>query len=132
MTAFFKRFICRLVILSSIVLPYSANTQAAMIGTGQAIANVEAQRAKVKDFVARADAPSKLTGFLARADVQKQLAVLGVAPAAAAERANALTDDEVQQLAGRIDSLPAGADISAAALLLVLIVILLLFMLDRR
>src|SRR5207247_2203994 len=119
MTAFFKRFICRLVILSSIVLPYSANTQAAMIGTGQAIANVEAQRAKVKDFVARAD-------------VQKQLAVLGVAPAAAAERANALTDDEVQQLAGRIDSLSAGADISAAALLLVLIEILLLFMLDRR
>src|SRR5204862_436343 len=119
MTAFFKRFICRLVILSSIVLPYSANTQAAMIGTGQAIANVEAQRAKLK-------------GFVARADVQKQLAVLGVAPAAAAERANALTDDEVQQLAGRIDSLPAGADISAAALLLVLIVILLLFMLDRR
>src|SRR5438552_3347204 len=119
MTAFFKRFICRLVILSSIVLPYSANTQAAMIGTGQAIANVEAQRAKVKDFVARADA-------------QTQLAALGVAPAAAAERANALTDDEVQPLAGRIDSLPAGADISAAALLLVLIVILLLFMLDRR
>src|SRR5439155_6134 len=148
MTAFFKRFICRLVILSSIVLPYSANTQAAMIGTGQAIANVEAQRAKVKDFVARADvqrklaalgvgaAPAaergKLTGFLARADVQKQLAVLGVAPAAAAERANALTDEEVQQLSGRIDSLSAGADISAAALLLVLIVILLLFMLDRR
>jgi len=70
MTAFFKRFICRLVILSSIVLPYSANTQAAMIGTGQAIANVEAQRAKVKDFVARADA-------------QRKLAALGVGAAAA-------------------------------------------------
>jgi len=42
----------QVVILSSIVLPYSANTQAAMIGTA-AIANVEAQRAKVKDFVAR-------------------------------------------------------------------------------
>src|SRR2546430_17592236 len=63
MTAFFKRFICRLVILSSIVLPYSANTQAAMIGTGQAIPNVEAQRAKVKDFVARADAQRKLAGL---------------------------------------------------------------------
>jgi hypothetical protein len=57
--------------------------------------------------------------------------VLGVGPAAAAERANALTDDEVQQLAGRIDSLPAGADISTAGLLLVLIVILLIFMLRR-
>jgi len=38
----------------------------------------------------------------------------------------------VQQLAGRIDSLPAGADISAAALLLVLIVIPAAFMLNRR
>jgi len=57
--------------------------------------------------------------------------VLGVDPAAAAERANALTDDEVQQLAGRIDSLPVGADISTAGLLLVLIVILLIFMLRR-
>src|SRR2546422_9862072 len=84
MTAFFKRFICRLVILSSIVLPYSANTQAAMIGTGQAIANVEAQRAKVKDFVARADA-------------QRKLAALGVGAAAAGERVNALTDDEAQR-----------------------------------
>jgi len=55
MTAFFKRFVCRLLVLSSIVLPYSAHTQAAMIGTGQAIASVEAQRARVKDFVARAD-----------------------------------------------------------------------------
>ena len=95
MTAFFKRFICRLVILSSIVLPYSANTQAAMIATGQAIANVEAQRAKVKDFVARADA-------------QRKLAALGVGAAAAGERVNALTDDEAQLIAGRIDTLPAG------------------------
>src|SRR5947209_17352241 len=95
MTAFFKRFICRLVILSSIVLPYSAHTQAAMIGTGQAIANVEAQRAKVKDFVARADAQTKL-------------AALGVGAAAAGERVNALTDDEAQLIAGRIDRQPGG------------------------
>ena len=120
MKAFLRRFICRFLAVSLVALPYAAQTQAAMIGVDEALA---AQRHAER---------GKLTGFLARADVQKQLAVLGVAPAAAAERANALTDDEVQQLAGRIDSLPAGADISAAALLLVLIVILLLFMLDRR
>src|SRR5258706_12976976 len=94
MTAFFRRFICRLVILSSIVLPYSAHTQAAMIGTGQAIANVEAQRTKVKDFVARAD-------------VQRELAALGVGTAAAGGRVHALTDDEAQLIAGRSDTLPA-------------------------
>src|SRR6266480_337588 len=117
MTAFFKRFICRLVILSSIVLPYSANTQAAMIGTGQAIANVEAQRAKVKDFVARADA-------------QRKLAALGVG--AAGERVNALTDDEAQLIAGRIDTLPAGGVGTEVALAIILILLLVIFLFDRR
>ena len=121
MTAFFKRFICRLVILSSIVLPYSAHTQAAMIGTGQAIANVEAQRDKVN-------------GFVARADVQTQLAALGMDPAVAGERVNALTDDEVQQIAGKIDTLPAGADggLVVTVLLIVLLVILILYLVDNK
>ena len=119
MKTFLVRFICRFLVVSLIALPYSAQTQAAMIGVDEALA---AQRQAER---------AKLQGFLARGDVQKQLAVLGVGPAAAAERANVLTDDEVQQLAGRIDSLPAGADISTAALLLVLIAILLVFMLRR-
>jgi hypothetical protein len=119
MKTFLVRFICRFLAVSLIALPYAAQTQAAMIGVDEALA---AQRQVER---------GKLQRFLARGDVQKQLAVLGVGPAAAAERANALTDDEVQQLAGRIDSLPAGADISAAGLLLVLIVILLVFMLRR-
>ena len=119
MKTFLVRFICRLLAVSLIALPYAAPTQAGMIGVGEALA---AQRQAER---------GKLHGFLARADVQKQLAVLGVDPAAAAERAKALTDDEVQQLAGRIDSLPAGAEISTAGLLLVLIVILLIFMLRR-
>src|SRR5881396_2599716 len=110
MTAFFKRFICRLVILSSIVLPYSANTQAAMIGTGQAIANVEAQRAKVKDFVARAD-------------VQRKLAAL-------ARRRRA--DAEAQLIAGRIDTLPAGGVGTEVALAIILILLLFIFLVDRR
>ena len=119
MKAFLVRFMCRLLAVSLIALPYAAPTQAGMIGVDDALA---AERQAER---------GKLHGFPSSADVQKQLAVLGVDPAAAAERAKALTDDEVQQLAGRIDSLPAGADISATALLLVLIVILLIFMLRR-
>src|SRR2546426_7973027 len=103
MPAFFKRFICRLVILSSIVLPYSANTQAAMIGTGQATANAEAQRAKAKDFVARADA-------------QRKLAALGVGAAAAGEPLEPLTEHAAQLVPGPIDTLPAGRDWTAVAM----------------
>ncbi len=121
MKTFFRRFICNLVIPSLIVLPYSAQTQAALIGTDQAVARVQAQSER-----------GKLHSFVARADVRGQLAALGVTGAAATERVNALTDAEVLQLAGRIDSLPAGADVSVTVLLLLLIVILLFFMLDRR
>ena len=121
MKAFSVRFICNLVILSTIVLPYSAHTQAALIGTQQAIANVQAQRDKVQ-------------GFVARADVQNQLAALGLGAAAASERVNALTDDEVQQLAGKIDSLPAGADGGSVifVLLVVVLVILIFYLLDNK
>jgi hypothetical protein len=101
------------------LLPYSAHTQAAMIGTGQAIGSVEAQRGKVQSFVARAD-------------VQSRLAALGVDAAAASERVNALTDDEVQRLAGRIDTLPAGGVATEVALAVILILLLFIFIIDRR
>jgi hypothetical protein len=120
MKAFSTRFICSLVILSSIILPYSAHTQAALIGTEQAIANVQAQRDKVQ-------------GFVARADVQRQLASLGLDAAVAGDRVNALTDDEVQQLAGKIDSLPVGADVGVITVLLVVVLVLLIFyLLDNK
>ena len=119
MQAFFRRFICRLLVVSTIVLPYSAPAQAAMIGTGQAIGSVEAQRGKVRSFVARAD-------------VQRQLAALGVEATAASERVNALTDDEVQRLAGRIDTLPAGGVATEVALAVILILLLFIFIIDKR
>ncbi len=54
---------------------------------------------------------SELTTFLSRADVQTQLVSLGVDGSQAASRVAALSDDEVQQLYGKMQSLPAGGDI---------------------
>jgi len=119
MEALFRRFICRLLVVSTILLPYSAPTQAGMIGTGQAIGSVEAQRGKVQSFVARAD-------------VQSQLAALGVEAEAVSGRVNALTDDEAQQVAGRIDTLPAGGVATEAALAIILILLLIIFIIDRK
>jgi len=119
MQALFRRFICRLLVVSTIVLPYSAPTQAGMIGTGQAIGSVEAQRGKVQSFVARAD-------------VQSQLAALGVEATAVSERVKALTDDEAQQIAGRLDTLPAGGVATEVALAVILILLLFIFIIDKR
>jgi hypothetical protein len=97
---FFSKLISQLLILSMILLPFS--TQAGMISTDQVVTNATAQasRAKIIDFVARAD-------------VQKQMEVLGLSTANATERVNALTDEEVQRIAGKIDSAPAGASSSS-------------------
>jgi len=124
MKAFSRRFICNLVILNMILLPYAAHTQAALIGTEQAVARVQAQAER-----------DKVRSFVARADVQHQLAALGMSEATASERVNALTDDEVQQLAGKIDALPAGADgggLLVTVLLIMVLVVLLFYLLDNK
>ena len=113
MKAFFYRLISQLLVTSLIVLPFS--TQAALIGTGELTASAQGQanRDKVRDF-------------MGRAEVQKQLQVLGVNPDIAKDRVNALTDQEVQHLAGKIDTLPAGAigGVEVVALTVLLIVVI--------
>lgn len=96
------RSISRVLIVCMALLPFS--TQAGMIGTDQVVASAAAQanRDKVRDFVSRAD-------------VQKQMEVLGLSPANAKDRVNALTDEEVQRIAGKIDSAPAGASSTGTA-----------------
>jgi hypothetical protein len=99
---FLSKLISQLLILSMVLLPFS--TQAGMIGTDRVVSSAAAQadRAKVADFVARAD-------------VQQQMEVLGLTPANAKDRVAALTDEEVQRIAGKIDSAPAGASSTGTA-----------------
>lgn len=51
---------------------------------------------------------ARVETFLSRDDVQGQLILLGIDPEEAASRVASLTDKEVQQIAGRLDQLPAG------------------------
>lgn len=93
----FHKIISQLLIACMILLPFSA--QAGMIGTDQAIAGVQDQsnRDKVRDFVSRSD-------------VVKQFEALGLTASTAQERVNAMTQAEINQIAGKIDTIPAGAD----------------------
>lgn len=107
----FSKLISQLLILSMVLLPFS--THAGMITTDQVVSNAAAQanRAKIVDFVARAD-------------VQKQMEVLGLTAANAAKRVNALTNEEVQRIAGKIDSAPAGASSSGTAWVVAAVVVI--------
>lgn len=66
---------------------------------------------------------AELLSLIDRSDVQEQLIAHGVSPEQAVERVAGLTDEEVLELAERMDSLPAGG---AVVLLLVVVIILLL------
>jgi len=101
--------ISRLLIALMIWMPYQIAT-AGMIGTDQVVASTS-----------QADRTTVLN-FLSRSDVANQLQSLGIDPSTANDRVAAMTDQEVQSLAGRINAMPAGATSTGAAILLILII----------
>lgn len=105
----FRRFIASLLVtcLLGLSLPFQA--QAAIVTTDQLTAGVE--RARVQTL-------------LERSDVRAKLESLGVQPADVKARVEALSDQEVAQLAGQIDSLPAGGDGLVGALVFIFVVLL--------
>lgn len=67
----------------------------------------------------------KVQAFLDRADVKQRLQALGVAGLAATDRVAALTDEEVHTLAQKIDSMPAGGNLSNSDIIVILLVAIL-------
>jgi uncharacterized protein DUF6627 len=101
--------ICRLLVALMIWTPYQFAT-AGMIGTD-----------KVVTSTSQADRSTVLS-YLTRGDVQNQLQSMGIDAASAKDRVAAMTDQEVSSLAGRINSMPAGAMSDGGAILLIIIV----------
>src|SRR5579859_6696961 len=101
--------ICRLLVAMMIWMPYQIAT-AGMIGSDQATAtSPQVDRTTVLNF-------------LSRSDVTGQLQSLGLDPATAKDRVAAMSDQEVQSLAGQINAMPAAGMSSGAAILLVVII----------
>lgn len=108
-----KRLMASVLIASTALmgLPISAN--AAMVGTEEALSPASgAERDKV-------------SAFLLREDVRAALQARGVNPEAALERVQALSHEEVAQLAQQIDQAPA-AGVDVLGFFLVLFVVLLI------
>jgi len=102
------RLVASLLIVSLAGLGLPLPAQAGMLPTDAAVAGAE--RARV-------------ASFFQREDVRAQLQARGVAAEEVKDRVAALTDQEAQELAARIDSLPAGGDV-LGILLTVFIVLL--------
>lgn len=75
--------------------------------------------------IAKETSKADLEALVNREDVRKELVALGVDPDDAAARIAALTPAELTMLQGKIDSMPAGADV-LAVLGIVLVVFIVL------
>lgn len=112
MYSYSSRFVACLLITG--LLLQAAPAPAALVPTDEVLATqTNEQRERIQ-------------AFLNRQDVQAQLQQYGVSPDEAKARVNALTDDEAGNLAGKLDSLPAGGVIGEiiGAALIVFIVLL--------
>jgi hypothetical protein len=108
----FRSLIAATLVVSIAGLALPLPAQAGMLATEQAVNS--AARARVD-------------ALLEREDLQAKLAAYGVKASDVKARVAAMSDDEVAQLASRIDSTPAGGDAAGAligAAVLVFIVLL--------
>ncbi len=73
---------------------------------------------------------ARVNQFMAREDVRRQIEALGIDPDEAARRTDSLSDEEIQQVAGRLNELPAGQDVIVVILAAGLALFLLLVITD--
>ncbi|MFO8024337.1 PA2779 family protein [Thiohalophilus sp.] len=108
-----RRTISLMVVATMLSLGITTPGYAAMLGTDDILAgdSLQQERAHVKEV-------------LQRDEVQDQLITLGVDPADAIERVDAMTEQEIQMLSGQLEELPAGA--GALGLLAFVLVVLLI------
>ena len=105
----FNRCVARVLIVCTLGLGMPLPASAGVVTTDQIYASTERDRVK---------------NFLDRADVQAQMQALGVDPQAVRARVDALTEDEIATLAGRLDQLPAGGDSILGILFAIFIILL--------
>ena len=114
----FYKLIAQILMVTMVWMPFSV--QAGMVGTDQVVASAQDQLNR-----------DKVINFMSRGDVVKQFEALGLSASTAKQRVDAMTQEEIGRLAGKIDSLPAGAD-SGAWIAVVIIVGLIIWLVWYR
>jgi len=73
---------------------------------------------------------AKVMEFLSREDVTTQFQTLGLSPDEAKARVQAMSDEEVSQVAGKLDQMPAGEGFIGAVIFIAVIVFLIFVITD--
>ena len=109
----FRRACVAIASLALVSLGMQSPALAGVVGTAEAIA------------ADRDGARAVVDAALARADVRAKLAEMGVAPAAIEGRIDALSQAEIEALAGQIEQAPAGGDALAVIGVVFLVLVIL-------
>ena len=113
------KMLCRVLIVLMAWMPFHV-AQAGMIGTDRFVGTTaQADRAAVLSIINRADVASQFQQF-------------GIDTATANERVAAMSDQEVSALAGKLNTLPVGADSGTTVLVIVLVGVLLWWIFWRK
>lgn len=75
------------------------------------------------------DERGRVRALVQRPELSKSLETMGLPPAEAVARVDAMSDAEVLQLAGRLDAVLAGGQVSNETLLLIIVLVLVLIIL---
>ena len=105
-----KKNTCRVLVVAMMTLSFQT-ARAGMIGTEQAAADSSASTQR-----------SMVLSVLDRAETAAQLQAQGIDPAMARERVASMTDQEVRQLAGDMQTAPAGASLHAGAWVAIIVI----------
>ncbi len=106
---FFQRCVARVLIVCTVAIGMPLPASAEMIATDRV--NAAGERDRIRDF-------------LGRSEVRAQMQKLGIDADVARARVDAMTDDEVAAVAGRLDQMPAGGDGIIGVLFAVFIILL--------
>lgn len=107
-------------VFSFLLLTFTVQAaRAELIGTEAAVALERTENGR-----------ARVAAFLERTDVQRTMEQQGVDAAEAVKRINALSDEEIMQLARQIDRLPAGGDGVGTVVGAILVIFLVLLITD--
>ena len=110
----FMRVMSRVLIVTTLTMSlWAPASQAALISSEEVIANRSSQADR-----------DRIRSLFERADVREQLLAKGVSADAAMARVDALSDEEVASISGKLDNLPAGGDIVGALVFIFLVLLI--------
>lgn len=119
------RKLCRFIALPLAVImflisaPLTMVANAALVGTDTIISTLGAQQDR-----------ERVLNFFSREDVSSQFRSLGLSPDEARNRVQAMSDDEIRQIAGKLDQIPAGEGALGFIAFLIILTLLVLAVTD--